>query len=139
MPVHFRIRRICVLGSAPPPLANQSPAERRPCLGQAEAIRDAHRVDTSAVWHVCYGDMNTDEGFYAVATRGVAHGKVPYRDFGFTQPPLVFYANSLPLRGIGFGLFAQRALNVLWAAIVLFIAARWLASRTQFRGALCWC
>ncbi len=85
----------------------------------------------SAAWHVRFGALNADEGFYAIATRSVAHGEMPYRDFGFTQPPLVLYANALPLRLLGFGLFPQRALNGLWAALALVLAARWLAPRTR--------
>jgi hypothetical protein len=85
----------------------------------------------SATWHIFYGAQNTDEGFYAVATRAVAQGEMPYRDFGFTQPPLVLYANALPLRLIGPGLFAQRALNGVWASLALLIAAAWLARRTR--------
>ena len=86
----------------------------------------------SAAWHVGFGGMNSDEGFYAVATRAVAQGEVPYRDFGFSQPPLVLYANCLPLSAVGFGLFAQRAVNGLWAALALALAARWLAGRTRW-------
>ncbi len=84
-----------------------------------------------ARWHVLHGGQNTDEGFYAVATRAVAQGEMPYRDFGFTQPPLVLYANALPLRVVGFGLFAQRAVNGAWAALALLLAAGWLARRTS--------
>ena len=84
-----------------------------------------------ARWHIYHGAQNTDEGFYAVATRAVAQGEMPYRDFGFTQPPLVLYANSLPLRLIGFGLFQQRVVNGVWAALALGLAAGWLAGRTR--------
>lgn len=85
---------------------------------------------TSAWWHVFHGALNPDEGFYAIATRAVAQGEMPYRDFGFTQPPLVLYANSLPLSTTGFGLFPQRVVNGLWAAAALALAAVWLARRT---------
>lgn len=85
----------------------------------------------SARWHVLYGAHNTDEGFYAIATRAVAHGEMPYRDFGFTQPPLVLYANALPLRLLGFGMFPQRALNGAWAALALVLGAVWLGRRTR--------
>ena len=85
----------------------------------------------SARWHVRYGSLNADEGFYAIATRSVANGEMPYRDFGFTQPPLVLYTNALPLRFAGFGLFQQRAVNGLWAALALALAAWWLARRTR--------
>lgn len=85
----------------------------------------------SARWHVYYGTPNTDEGFYAIATRSVAQGEMPYRDFGFTQPPAVLYANALPLQLLGFGLFTQRTVNGAWAALALLIAAVWLARRAN--------
>jgi 4-amino-4-deoxy-L-arabinose transferase-like glycosyltransferase len=85
----------------------------------------------SAGCHVLFGALNTDEGFYAVATRAVAQGEVPYRDFGFTQPPLTLYVNSVPLRLTGYGLFAQRSVNGLWAAVAVALAAAWLTRRTQ--------
>ncbi len=86
---------------------------------------------SSACWHILFGALNADEGFYAVATRAVAHGEMPYRDFGFSQPPLVLYANALPLRLVGFGLFEQRSVNGLWAALALVVAAVWLGRRTR--------
>jgi hypothetical protein len=76
-----------------------------------------------------YGSMNADEGFYAIASRSVAQGEIPYRDFGFPQPPLALYANAPILRLIGFGLFAQRTVNGFWAAMALAIAAVWLGRR----------
>jgi 4-amino-4-deoxy-L-arabinose transferase-like glycosyltransferase len=80
-----------------------------------------------AVFHVPYGSMNVDEGFYAAATRAVWRGDVPYRDFGFTQPPLVVYVNAPLLQLTGFGLFQQRALNGLWGLLALLLGARVLA------------
>lgn len=91
---------------------------------------------TSARWHVLHGSLNADEGFYAIGTRAVAQGEMPYRDFGFPQPPLVLYANALPLQAAGFGLFAQRAVNGLWTALALGLAAAWLARRTHPAWAL---
>lgn len=85
----------------------------------------------SARWHVLRGAFNADEGFYAIATRSVAQGDMPYRDFGFTQPPLVPYVNALPMRLFGFGLFPQRAINGFWAAVALGVAVVWLARRTH--------
>jgi len=81
---------------------------------------------TVALWHVLHGALNPDEGFYAIATRSVAMGEMPYRDFGFTQPPLLPYVNSVLMRCIGFGLFEQRFTNGLWAALAVGLAARWL-------------
>lgn len=90
----------------------------------------------SAHWHVFHGPINTDEGFYAITTRSVAQGEMPYRDFGFTQPPLTLYVNALPLRLLGFGLFPQRIVNGLWAALALGLAAVWLARRTHWTWGL---
>jgi hypothetical protein len=70
----------------------------------------------SACWHVLYGGMNSDEGFYAIAARSVWQGDLPYRDFGHTQMPLLPYINGLMMQFTGFGLFEQRAINGLWGA-----------------------
>jgi 4-amino-4-deoxy-L-arabinose transferase-like glycosyltransferase len=90
----------------------------------------------SAWWHIFHGALNPDEGFYAVATRAVTQGEMPYRDFGFTQPPLVLYANSLPLTAVGFGLFQQRFVNGIWAALALALAVVWLARQTRLAWGL---
>jgi len=110
----------------PPPQARAASASFWLALALVVAV---HVL--SARWHILYGAQNADEGFYAIATRAVAAGAVPYRDFGFTQPPLVLYANALPLRLVGFGLFPQRTLNGLWAALALALAAGWLARRAR--------
>ena len=82
-----------------------------------------------AAFHVAYASLNVDEGFYAAATRAVWQGEVPYRDFGFTQPPLVAYFNA-PLLGLtGFGLFQQRAINALWSLLAVLLAARMVSRR----------
>ncbi|MDI1249521.1 MAG: hypothetical protein PSV13_11710 [Lacunisphaera sp.] len=84
-----------------------------------------------ATWHIRFGATNTDEGFYAITTRAVAQGELPYRDFGFTQPPFVLYANALPLKLAGFGLTPMRIVNGVWAALGLALAAYWVARRTN--------
>lgn len=82
-----------------------------------------------AAFHVAFGAMNIDEGFYAAAARSVWQGEVPYRDFGFTQPPLVAYVNGLVLGLTRFGLFEQRIVNGVWAALALALGGWWLARR----------
>ena len=116
-----------------PPLSAKSPSSALVYFVIAAVVL-VHLL--SASWHIFTGSLNADEGFYAIATRSVAHGEMPYRDFGFTQPPLVLYANALPLRLLGFGLFPQRALNGAWTALALLLAVRWLARRTQLLWAL---
>lgn len=84
-------------------------------------------------FHVRYGALNVDEGFYAAATRAVWQGEVPYRDFGFTQPPAVPYINAPLLAAAGSGLFQQRAVSALWAALAVGLAA-WLVHRRAGRS-----
>lgn len=86
-----------------------------------------------ARWHVRHGAPNADEGFYAIAARAVAAGEMPYRDFGFTQPPVVAYANALPLQLAGFGIFPQRTVNGCWGAAALLLAA-WCLGRATHPG-----
>lgn len=82
-------------------------------------------------WNTLYSGQNADEGFYALAARSVWQGELPYRDFGYTQMPLLPYINGALMRVIGFGLFEQRAINGLWGALTLLLAVRWLARRTS--------
>ena len=67
---------------------------------------------TLAVW---WGAVNQDEGWYLYAARLVGEGKLPYRDFFFTQGPVLpFIYSVLPIHGLlsgrlvtlGFSLFA---------------------------------
>ncbi|MBC7896442.1 MAG: hypothetical protein H7066_13590, partial [Cytophagaceae bacterium] len=80
----------------------------------------------SAAFHIYCGAMNADEGFYAIAARPVMEGDLPYRDFGYTQMPLLPYFNGPILARTGYGLFEQRWLNAAWAALALGIAAWWI-------------
>ncbi|MBO5940578.1 MAG: hypothetical protein J6R18_05230, partial [Kiritimatiellae bacterium] len=51
-----------------------------------------------AVW---WGGVNQDEGWYLYAARLVGEGQVPYRDFFFTQGPVLPYVYSVfPIRGL---------------------------------------
>lgn len=83
----------------------------------------------SAFWHVWTGGMNADEGFYAIAARAAWSGELPYRDFGYTQTPLLPYLNGAMMQVTGFGLFQQRLVNGLWGAAALAVGAIWLARR----------
>ena len=49
----------------------------------------------AAVW---LGGLNQDEGWYLYAARLVGEGKLPYRDFFFTQGPVLpFIYSVLPV------------------------------------------
>ena len=60
-------------------------------------------VAVAAAWlllsffNLWMGELNQDEGWYLYAARQLAAGHLPYRDFAFTQPPL------LPLAYAAFG------------------------------------
>ena len=48
-------------------------------------------LGAAAVW---MGGLNQDEGWYLYAANLVAEGKVPYRDFFYTQGPLLPFVYS---------------------------------------------
>ena len=75
------------------------------------------------------GEPNSDEGFYAYASYAVFHGRVPYRDFGYTQEPLLPYLQGTVLSVAGFGVRQERWLNVaLGASSVGLAAVLWAAA-----------
>ena len=82
----------------------------------------------SAAFHVLFGGLNVDEGFYGIAARNVTEGALPYRDFAYSQPPVLPFVNGAVMRLIGFGLVQQRSANGLWGALALGLCA-WLAAR----------
>ncbi len=63
--------------------------------------------------------MGADEGFYAIAARNVMEGKIPYRDFAYTQMPLLPYLNGVMMEIFGYGLLQQRAINIGWSCVGL--------------------
>lgn len=82
-----------------------------------------------AVANLFFGELNQDEGWYLYAARLVSEGQLPFRDFAFTQGPM------LPLvYAMGHGLVAQWGLaggRVVTALFGLFaaMAAASLAAR----------
>lgn len=76
-----------------------------------------------------FGDLNHDEGWYLYAARQVSRGLLPYRDFHFSQPPLVpfIYAFLRPLWGAG-GIVGGRLLTAFFGLFSALLAA-WLAWR----------
>jgi hypothetical protein len=82
-----------------------------------------------ALWFCVHGLLNADEAFYGLAAREVTAGRLPYRDFGFTQTPLVPYFQGAVMRVIGFGFLEQRIAAGLWAAAAIAVGAGWLARR----------
>jgi hypothetical protein len=72
--------------------------------------------------YVEHGSPNNDEGFYAEASREAMRGRIPYRDFGYTQTPLLPYIQGTVMRAVGFGIRAQRGINVAWTTLAVVLA-----------------
>lgn len=81
------------------------------------------------------GELNQDEGWYLNAARQMAAGLVPYRDFAYTQAPMLPLVYSWTEPWVGrFGLLGGR--GVTWAFGTLgLLFATWLAMRTGPRRA----
>jgi hypothetical protein len=89
----------------------------------------------AAVW---LGGLNQDEGWYLYAAGLVGEGRMPYRDFFYTQGPLlpcVYSAFSWTWR-VG-GLLGARILTCLigLASMILFAAATRIVAPPSRRGA----
>lgn len=73
-------------------------------------------------------DVSSDEGFYAQAARRAAGGLVPYRDFGYSQGPVVPYLNGAAMALPGFTLRTQRLVNAFWGVlqvgVLMLLSAR---------------
>jgi dolichyl-phosphate-mannose-protein mannosyltransferase len=64
-----------------------------------------------AIW----GAVDNDEGYYGLAAKLTTHGEVLYRDFFYTQSPLLPYVYGAWMEVFGFSLAASRALSVIFA------------------------
>ena len=90
------------------------------------ALTAAAVLAAAAVW---MGGLNQDEGWYLYAANLVADGAAPYRDFAFTQGPVMpFVYSTLTRAWQSFGLLAARvvtlALGLLGVAFALALARR---------------
>jgi hypothetical protein len=87
------------------------------------------------------GELNQDEGWYLYAATQVADGRLPYRDFAFTQGPMLplVYALASPLiawGGVGAGRLLTAVLGLLAAVLAARLASR-LATPAREAGFLC--
>ena len=71
-----------------------------------------------------FGRTNDDEGWYLYAAHLVWRGSLPYRDFAFTQMPLMPYVYGLPQWMFGESLYVGRATSVVLAVGAAAIAVR---------------
>jgi hypothetical protein len=88
--------------------------------------------------YVLWGVHTSDEGWYLYAARLVFRGELPYRDFAYTQGPMLPYLYGLPMAVFGPSLLVGRIVTGVW-----WVATAWLGCRTARRyggdasGALC--
>jgi len=89
----------------------------------------------AAVW---LGALNQDEGWYLYAARLVSEGKTPYRDFFYTQAPVmpIVYAAFTSVWN-SFGLLGARILTLGFgvAGILFACALAWRLASEDRRGA----
>jgi len=86
-----------------------------------------------AVW---FGGLNQDEGWYLYAAQLVGEGKMLYRDFAFTQGPLLpkFYKSFAWVWADGRGLLGARIFTATIGLVGMMLAAglaRMLAGRSS--------
>jgi 4-amino-4-deoxy-L-arabinose transferase-like glycosyltransferase len=74
------------------------------------------------------GALNSDEGFYLLASRLVSEGYRPYADFGYTQGPVLPYVNVPWLAVFGYSLAGVRLASLGWTLIAV-IAGVWTLRR----------
>ena len=86
-------------------------------------------VAVLAVW---WGAVNQDEGWYLYAARLVGEGKVPYRDFFFTQGPVLPYIYSfMPVHGLLSGRLVTFAFSVFSVLVAIAFARRLVSKESR--------
>jgi len=86
-------------------------------------------VAVLAVW---WGGVNQDEGWYLYAARLVGEGKVPYRDFFFTQGPVLPYVYSvMPVHGLLSGRLVTFAFSVFSVLVAIAFARRLVSKESR--------
>ena len=79
-------------------------------------------LGAAAVW---LGGLNQDEGWYLYAANMFADGRLPYRDFQYTQGPLLPIVYS-PFTWVwnAWGLLGARVFTLLIGLVAIFVSAR---------------
>ena len=82
----------------------------------------------TAVLAVWWGGVNQDEGWYLYAARLVGEGKLPYRDFFFTQGPVLpFIYSVMPIHGLLSGRLVTLGFSILATLTAMAFARRLVA------------
>lgn len=117
-------------GDPPPRPARSVPGSAiRPLQRWLTAVACALLYFSVAAFYVARGEPNADEGFYAQASYNAMQGKLPYRDFAYTQTPMLPYLEGPVLAVAGYGVRQQRWLNASLGTATVFVAvAVWLGA-----------
>ena len=79
----------------------------------------------TAVFAIWWGAVNQDEGWYLYAARLVGEGRLPYRDFFFTQGPVLpFLYSVLPIHGLLSGRLVTFGFSLLATLMSVAFARR---------------
>ncbi|MDQ2693075.1 MAG: hypothetical protein M3Y68_13640, partial [Chloroflexota bacterium] len=70
------------------------------------------------------GKLNMDEAWYLYASKLVYRGEIPYRDFAFTQMPLLPYIYGIPQLMFGQSLLVGRATSLFFTTLSFFLALK---------------
>ena len=90
-------------------------------ISLALAVCSALSLYAFSVW---FGNLNQDEGWYLYAARSVSAGAVPYRDFFFTQGPVMPYVYGLLARlWVPYGVLGGRLMTVFFGLLGCVLAA----------------
>ncbi len=82
----------------------------------------------NSVAFIGLGQINDDEGWYLYASRLVFLGQYPYKDFAFTQTPLLPYIYGLPQSLLFQSIYLGRITSVIFSSAA-FILLLWIANR----------
>jgi hypothetical protein len=76
-------------------------------------------LGATALW---WSPLNQDEGWYLLSAQRVSQGYLPYRDFAYTQGPVLpyVYQGAVPLIR-SFGLLGGRLYSFLWSLLSLLL------------------
>lgn len=84
--------------------------------------------------NLIFGNLNQDEGWYLYAAKLIASGKMPYRDFAFTQGPVMPFIYSLLYPAVEWGGLTAGRLITAALAFAGTLCAAMLAGRLARPG-----
>ena len=70
-----------------------------------------------SIVYLLWGRLNADEGWYLYASRLVFKGQIPYRDFAYTQAPLLPYIYGIPQAVVHSSILVGRMTSVLFSLV----------------------